>query len=97
MFEEKRRGKAHKTTQQLGCVVTRRVVEPSEEVRMQLGTLVFTIVDRVLNSGAPTQLGKEERLASVCCCSRRMLGLDCWVVRVSITDLLIFCIVLSPC
>ena len=56
LFEEKRRGKAHKTTQQLGCVITRRVVEPSEEVRMQLGTLVFTMVDRVLDSGAPTQL-----------------------------------------
>jgi hypothetical protein len=56
MFEEKRRGKAHKTTQQSGCIITRRVVEPSEEVRMQLGTLVYTIVKRVLNSGAPTQL-----------------------------------------
>ena len=56
MYEEKRRGKAHKSTQQTGCVITRRVVEPSEEVRMQLGTLVFTIVSRVLDSGAPTQL-----------------------------------------
>ena len=104
LFEEKRRGKAHKTTQQLGCVVTRRVVEPSEEVRMQLGTLVFTIVDRVLNSGAPTQLGKKERVAGVGCCSRRSwvecstcCWVDCWVVRVRITELLICCIVLSPC
>ena len=55
--EDKKRGKALKTEIQEGMVYKYTVVEPSEEVRLELMKLLKSIVVKILNSAHPTQLG----------------------------------------
>eukprot|EP00949_MAST-11_sp_MAST-11-sp1_P001598 g1598.t1 len=56
LFEERKRGKAIRSEQQTGCVYTHSVVESSEELRLSMCELLHLLVQKVLDSTAPTQL-----------------------------------------